>query len=151
MRIKLLDVFTIEDGTGAEFEIGELVTYLNDAVLIAPSMLLVPEVVWSSVDGGSFDVALTDHGRTVTARVTIDERGALTEFSTTDRFYYDAQDSNRLRRARWVTPVADWELVAGRRLPAGAQAKWDLPQGPFTYADFRAIPGSLAFNLPPGQ
>jgi hypothetical protein len=151
MHIKLLDVFTIGDGIGAEYDTGELVTYLNDAVLIAPSMLLVPQAVWSCVDGGSFDLALTDHGRTVTARVTVDERGALTEFSTTDRFYYDPGESNRLLRARWTTPVAGWEVIGGRHLPTGARATWELPQGPFTYADFRAIPGSLAFNLPPGQ
>ena len=63
MLIKLLDLFTIADGTGEEYDIGEMVTYLNDAVLIAPSMLLVPEVSWSSVDASSFDVQLTDHGR----------------------------------------------------------------------------------------
>ena len=78
MLIKLLDLYTIEDGVGEEFDIGEMVTYLDDAVLIAPSMLLVPEVAWAPVDTTSFDVALTGHGRTVTARVLIDERGAPT-------------------------------------------------------------------------
>ncbi len=33
--IRLLDLITVEDATGAEYDIGELVTYLNDAVLIA--------------------------------------------------------------------------------------------------------------------
>jgi hypothetical protein len=46
MLIGLLDVFRIEGGTGEKYDIGKLVTYLNDAVLIAPSMLLVPEISW---------------------------------------------------------------------------------------------------------
>ena len=68
------------DGTGEPYDIGELVTYLNDGIFIAPSMLLVPEVNWSQVAADSFDVALTDHGRTVTARVFVDQRGAPMNF-----------------------------------------------------------------------
>jgi hypothetical protein len=150
MLIRLLDLFTMGDGTGEEYDIGELVTYLNDAVLIAPSMLLVPEISWSSVDASSFDVHLTDHGRAVTARVTVDAVGAPTDFSTTDRFCYNPDEPKSLMRARWTTPIAGWEVVDGRPRPTGAQAVWHLPSGPFAYADFRLIPGSLVFNVRPG-
>lgn len=150
MLIKLFNLFTIEDGMGDEYDIGELVTYLNDAVLIAPSMLLVPEIGWAPVDTDSFDVSLTDRGRTVTARVVIDEKGAPKDFSTTDRFCYDPANPKQLTRARWTTPIAGWEFVDGRPLPTGGQAIWHLPQGPFAYADFRLIPGTLAFNVAPG-
>jgi hypothetical protein len=150
MLIRFLDIFTIGDGTGEEYDTGELVTYLNDAVLIAPSMLLVPEVSWSSVDASSFDITLTDHGRTVTARVMVDKDGAPTDFSTTDRFCYNPDEPKSLMRARWTTPIAGWEVVDGRPRPTAAQAVWHLPRGPFAYADFRLIPGSLVFNVPPG-
>src|SRR6516162_150187 len=73
LLVKLLDLFTIEDGMGDEYDTGELVTYLNDAVMIAPSMLFVREISFSPVDANSFAVSLTDHGRTVTARVTVDK------------------------------------------------------------------------------
>lgn len=56
----------------------------------------------------------------------------------------------RLMRARWGTPVAGWEAVGGRLLPSAVQAVWHLPEGPFAYADFRSVPGSPAFNVPPG-
>ena len=52
------------------------------------------------------------------------------DFSTTDRFC--------------------WELVDGRQRPTRGKAVWHLLQGPFAYADFRLIPGSLVFNVPPG-
>jgi hypothetical protein len=83
-------------------------------VLVAPSMLLVPEVSWSPVDGNSFDQALTDHGRTVTARVSVDASGAPTDFSTTDRFCYNPERPKQLMRARWSTPFAGWTMVDGR-------------------------------------
>jgi hypothetical protein len=52
MLVKLLDIFTLADGTGAEYDIGELVTWLNDAVLIAPSMLLDGPISWALVFHG---------------------------------------------------------------------------------------------------
>ena len=151
MLVRLADLVTVADGAGPEFDTGELVTYLNDAVMIAPSMLLASGISWAGVDDRSFDVSLQDHGRTVTARVFVDETGAPRDFSTADRYCYGPDGSRKLIRARWTTPIAAWEIVDGRPLPAGGQAVWHLPDGPFAYADFRVLPGSVAFNVPPGE
>ncbi len=40
MRAKVFDLFKMVDGKGLELDLGELVTYLNDAILMAPSLLL---------------------------------------------------------------------------------------------------------------
>ncbi|MFY9723901.1 MAG: DUF6544 family protein [Bryobacteraceae bacterium] len=77
----------------------------------------------------SFDLALTDHGRTVSARVVVDGRGAPAEFTSTDRFCFNQDRPKQLMRARWTTPVAAWDVIDGRPLPAAAQAVWRLPQG----------------------
>lgn len=151
MLIRLMDLYTLEDGKGAEYDSSELVGYLNDAALIAPSMLLVPEVAWSAVDGNSFALAITDRGRTVSARLLVDERGAPMEFTTMDRYCTDPDDPEKLLATRWTTPVTGWELVDGRQIFTRAEARWHLPQGLFTYADFRPIPGSFAFNVAPGE
>jgi hypothetical protein len=148
MLIRPLDLFTIVDGQGAEFDIGELVTYLNDAILMAPSMVLGPEAAWSPVDAGSFDVSLTDRGTTVSARVFVDERGAVTDFSTTDRFY--APGDTPPVRTRWTTPVLGWRDVAGRQLPTGGEAVWHFPDGPLAYVEGAMVLEDLVFNVPPG-
>lgn len=152
MLIRVLDAITVGDGHGEEFDVGELVTYLNDGIMIAPSMLLVPDVEWSPVDASTFDVALTDRGHTVAARVSVDERGAPVDFSTTDRFAADPHDAAKLVRARWTTPMEGWHDVGGgRRLWKRGQAVWHLPEGEFAYADFTPIAGSLVFNVKPGE
>ncbi len=151
MLIRLADLLTVENGTGAAYDSSELVSYLNDAVLIAPSMLLVPDVAWTAVDGRSFGVAITDHGCTIGGRVMVDERGAPIEFTTTDRYYTDPDDPAKVQRTRWTTPVEGWEVIDGRAIFRRAEARWHLPQGLFTYADLRPIPGSLAFNMRPGE
>jgi hypothetical protein len=127
---KLLDRVTVADGKGDEFDIGELTTYLNDAILLAPSMLLGSATSWNDVDGGSFDVSLADGGRSVRGRVFVDARGAPYDFSTTDRY---ADLPGGLTRAEWHTPVTDWDVVDGRAVPGRFGAVWHLPHGQLPY------------------
>jgi len=150
MLVKALDLFPVVDGSGPEFDMGELVTYLNDAVFFAPTMVLGPEAVWSNVDHDAFDVALSDHGVTVTARVFVDQRGAPVDFSTTDRFYSaSGEKGSPLTRGRWTTPF-EVTYVDGRPVAGGGRAQWHLPDGPRPYAEFSLVPGTLAYNVAPG-
>jgi hypothetical protein len=148
MLVRPLDLFTAVDGQGAEYDVGELVAYLNDAILLAPTMVLGPEARWSPVDEGSFDVALTDRGTTVTARVFVDAKGGVTDFSTTDRFY--APGNAPPIRTRWTTPVAGWQRAGDRMLPTRGQAVWQFSDGPLAYVDFAFRPEHIAFNAAPG-
>lgn len=146
MQGKLLDMLTVADGQGPEFDIGELATYLNDAVLLAPSMLL-GSATWSEVDDRCFDVTLADKGLAVAARISVDHQGAPSDFSTTDR--YAALPGGPVR-ARWTTPIAGWEMVGDRPIPTGGSAVWHLSDGPFTYAEGRFVPGSVEYDVAPG-
>jgi Family of unknown function (DUF6544) len=146
MRGKLLDLVSVADSSGAEFDASELVTYLNDALMVAPSMLLNPNVAWTPVGRRSFDVSLTDAGRTVTGRVYLRNDGQLADFSTTDRW---CALSDGLVRAPWSTPVDGWTVVRGRPFPTMAAAIWDLPSGPFRYAEGHFDPETVAFNVVP--
>ncbi|MGH9281095.1 MAG: DUF6544 family protein, partial [Acidimicrobiales bacterium] len=148
MNGKLLGLVTVAHGEGAEFDIGELTTYLNDAVLLAPSMLLTPAVTWAAVDDGSFLVSLTDAGRAVRGRVFIDGRGAPCNFSSTDR--YAALPGGPVR-ARWSTPMDDFTVVGGRPTGLRGSAVWHLPAGPFEYGRLVLAHRGVQFNVWPGD
>jgi len=150
MQGRVLDRFSVVDVADAKIDIGELVTYLNDAILFAPSMLLGPETTWTTVDDNSFDVSLSDHGLTVSARVFLDKWGAPVNFSTTDRFGEDPERPGNMVRTRWSTPIRGFTLMAGRPVPTGGQAIWHFPSGDFTYADFALAPNGLTFDVAPG-
>jgi len=150
MLIRLFDLFTVGDGAGEAYDLGELVTYLNDAVAIAPSMLLGPAVSFSPVGANAFGVALADSGHLARATVSVDGRGAPTNFESSDRFCADPKDPRKVTRARWSTPVGGWQEIAGRRLFGRGQAVWHLDEGEFAYADFTPLPATLAFNVRPG-
>lgn len=150
MLARVLDVVPIVDVADERVRIGELVTYLNDAVLFAPSMLLGPETTWTAVDARSFDVALTDRGLTVSARVFVDDRGAPLDFSTTDRFVADPNAPKRMMRARWTTPVVEWTRSEGHPVPSQASAVWHLADDQeFVYAEFRFRGEDVEFDVAP--
>lgn len=149
---KLFDVFTVADGQGPEYDLGELVTYLNDAILLAPSMVLGPEATWKEVDENAFDVSLTDRGRTVTARVLLDSEGAPRDFITTDRYVQDPYDPEQpLIRGEWHTPVEATQRIDGRAVVTRAKATWHLSKGPYTYAELRIDPARITYNVAPDR
>ena len=131
---------------GAETDLSELVTYLNDAVLLAPSMLLRLKTSFAPADDRSFDVTLADAGQTVTARVFLDDKGRPVNFSTTDRY---ADLPGGLVRAEWTTPIHGWQPDGDRLIPTHGSAVWQLPEGPLNYLDFRVPPGGVRYNLAP--
>jgi len=143
---KALGLVRVADGSGPEFDIGELTTWLNDAVLLAPGMLLDGRTAWEALGDDSFRVSTTDHGRTVTAEVLLDEEGRPREFRTDDRW---ADLPGGRVRASWSTPVEGWIVVDGRPRLIGGAAVWHLPDGDLRYGEMRLA--DLALDVPPGR
>jgi hypothetical protein len=141
---KALGLMTVADGKGPEFDIGELTTWLNDAVLLAPGMLLSVETKWEPTGDDSFRISLTDGGRTVSAEVFLDDDGRPRDFRSEDRY---ADLPGGPVRALWSTPVAGWTLVDGRPQITGGEAVWHLPDGEFRYGELGLT--DLALDVPP--
>ena len=148
MHGKLLGLITVADGSGPEFDISELTTYVNDALMFAPSMLLTPAVSWTTVDDDSFEVSMSDKGISATSRVFVDAQGRMVDFSTTDRW---AALPAGLTRARWTTPIDGWLNHDGRWLPTGGHAVWHLDSGDFEYGRGQFVPESVELNVPPAR
>lgn len=146
MRGRLLGLVPVADGSGPEFDVGELATWVDDVAMTAPSMLLVPAARWTPVDDRCVQLAFTDSGTTVTTRLSVDAAGRLTDVSTEDRY---AALPQGVVRARWSTPVAGWTTVDGREIPAGGTAVWHLPDGEYRYAEVRVDTRSLRWGVPP--
>jgi hypothetical protein len=137
LRATVLGVVRVATGSGPRFDAGEQVTWLDDALLLAPSMLLDPSVTWAVGDGAdSFRVSFTDAGRTVAAEVLVDGGGAPRDVRTDDRW---ADLPGGGLRARWSTPVDGWRSVEGRPRFTEAHAVWHLPGGPYAYVELTPV------------
>jgi hypothetical protein len=143
---KALGLVTVADGSGPEFDIGELTTWLDDAVLLAPGMLLHPRTAWEAAGEDSFRVSVTDAGRTVGAEVFVDDDGRPRDFCSEDRW---ADLPGGPVRAPWSTPVAGWTVVDGRPRMTGGEAVWHLPAGEYRYGEMTLQ--SLDLDVPPGR
>ena len=141
---KALGLVPVADGSGPEFDVSELVTWLDDAVLMAPSMLLDTRTTWAAVSDDSFRVTVTDGGRTVGAEVLLDDRGLPLDVRTGDR-WADLPDG--LVRAMWSTPVRGWTVANGRPRLAGGSAVWHLADGEFCYGELTVV--RLDLDVPP--
>lgn len=139
MRGRAFGLLGIVDASGPELDSGELVTWLNDAVLLAPTMLLHPWIEWSDLDDHSFGVTVRDGARSATARVVLDDAGRVSTFETFDR---SVDLGGGMQRARWSTPVSGWSIGAdGRPTFSSGSAVWELPDGDFEYARAHVSPG----------
>jgi hypothetical protein len=141
---KALGLVPVADGKGPEFDLGELTTWLNDAVLLAPGMLLSVPVTWEATGDDSFRVSVTDGGRTVSAEVLLDDDGRPRDFRSEDRY---ADLPGGPVRALWSTPVQGWTVVDGRPRITGGAAVWHLPDGEFRYGELTLL--DLALDVPP--
>lgn len=143
MTGKLAGAIPVLESSGPELDVSELVTYLNDAVLLAPSFLLDEHVTWEGTGPRSFRVHLTDGVLTVSADVSLDGRGRPTSFTTTDRW---CALPSGLVQARWTTPIDTWTVLDDRPYPTSGAAVWELPGGPFRYIDGRFVPGTIVWD-----
>lgn len=138
---RLAGTVKVADGAGDEFDLGELSTWLNDAVLLAPSMLLGADTTWDAPDGETILVGVRDHGREVSATVRLDASGRPVDYRTTDRW---ADLPAGLVRAEWCTPVPGWTVGPDTPpVPLPGGATWMLDDGPFTYVEGGFVAGTL--------
>jgi len=148
MHGRLLGIVPVADAEGPELDVSELTTWVNDAVLLAPSMLLGSHSVWQELDDDSFELTVTDRDQSVTAKVFLDSRGAPRDFRSTDRY---ATLGTGLTRAEWRTPIHGFTVVDGRPSPGRASAIWALPAGPFEYARAQFDTNHLTYDLEPEE
>lgn len=145
MRGKLLGLVTVAEGRGEEFDLGELVTWLNDAVMLTPSMLLSPTTTWSEVDDRSFTVGVADGDHRVTARVVLGDDDLPVDFITDDRWYAGTDPPTR---TPWRTPFDDWTTTDdGRPLPGRGAAVWCFDDGDFTYIEGTFEPSTFEVDV----
>ena len=130
MLVKAGSLFTVADANGDEMDQASMVRYLSEMTWF-PSAFLLGNVSFEAAGVDSARVSFTDHGRTVTATLTVDSEGRLTKF-VSQRY---RMVGRRRVLETWSAPVYKYGFAAGLRLPVRAGAVWKLADGDLEYFD----------------
>jgi hypothetical protein len=132
-QVRVAGLRTIVDEVGDTISRGETVTVLNDLAVFAPGALVDPRLAWEAVDDRTARVTFTNGRWTVRATLLFNERDELVDFWSDDR--PESADGGFASR-RWSTPLSDYRVIDGMRLPTRGLAIYARPEGPFTYGEF---------------
>ena len=136
-RVRVASLRTIVDARGPEMNRSETVTLLNDMCLLAPATLIDRRIVWEELGQREVRATWTNAASTVSAVLTFADSGALLDFVSEDRSR--TADGRTFERLPWSTPVGEWRVFDGRKLPARAEAIWGHPDGAFAYGRFEVL------------
>jgi hypothetical protein len=141
-QVRIASVKDMVDQRGEQISAAETVTLLNDWCFLAPGALVDDRLQWSPVDDRSATVTFTNGPYRVSATLIFNERDELIDFWSDDR---PDTSTGEVRPMRWSTPIGDYRVIQGLRLPTSGATVYTYPDGPFTYGEFRLR--SIAFDL----
>ena len=129
---KMLGI-TLFDERGPEMDIGELVTFLNDQVVVAPGCIN-DRLEWEEINDDCCRVSISHAGIRVSAKLFVNKQGELVNFETTDRFF--KSEKGEMVQCRWSTPLSDYKEQNGVMMCSRGRAIWHTENGPYEYARF---------------
>lgn len=138
---KVAGLFTLFDERGEKLTLGTMIRYLGELIWL-PTAFLGDAITWTAVDDSAADVAFTDHGRTVSGRMTFDDQGRPLTFETM-RYM---GENDKFERMPWLARNHEYGLRDGLNIPVRSTATWLLPEGELTYGDFSI--DEVAYNRP---
>jgi len=148
-NVKIAALVPMVNAKGPEMNRAETVTLFNDMCLLAPAALIDQRIVWEEIDPQTVRVTYTNAGNTISAVLSFDASGALTNFISDDRERTEDRTNLGLGAAdahlRWSTPVHAWRDFNGRMLPVNIETIWHMPTGEFAYGRFEIL--SVAYNV----
>jgi hypothetical protein len=128
MLITVGALITVADAHGPEMDQGTMLRYLNELMWF-PTAYLHDNIRMTAIDDHHVEVTLTDRGKSVSATLTIDDEGKLTNFAA-DRYNADAK-----AYYRWETPIIGYGKMGGLQLALAGQGVWQYPEGEFAYVE----------------
>jgi hypothetical protein len=129
LLVKVASLWPVVDASGAQMDQGEMTRYLSEMIWF-PAAFLAGNISFQAVDDNSARVTLTDHGRTATGTLFIDQQGRLTDFVAQRYRTPDASSPDT-----WSTPITGYGEFEGLRLPVRGSAIWKLPGGGYEYIE----------------
>jgi hypothetical protein len=135
MRVKVASLLQVADAKGPDMDKAETVTLLNDMCVLAPGTLISRSIRWEEVDSRTVRAFFTNMGHTISAKLSFNDSGELTNFWSDDRLR-SSSDGMTFTSTRWSTPVSDYRAFGPHRVSVHGEARWHPADGEFAYGRF---------------
>ena len=140
MHVRLFSLIDIQRLQGEEMNISETVTFFNDMCLLAPASLIDDRIKWLNIEQNKVKASFTNKNITVSAWLYFDDRGALINFRSEDRY-----SGNSGEKYSWSTPLKNYQHLNGNQIMGDAETIYTYPDADFVYGTFKLR--TIAYNL----
>lgn len=127
--VTLFSLYNIVNGSGENFNEGELQRWLAESVWFPTNLLPNERNHWSPIDANSAKLSFQYKDISFSYIVTFNEVGEITQMET-QRF------SGEEKREAWLCKMADYKEINGVIIPMKAEVIWKLEKGEVSYAKF---------------
>ncbi len=127
--VSLLSLFKVVDGSGPEYDQGELLRWLGESVWFPTNLLPGKFVKWVPIDSRTAELRFVHHGMSLFYIVSFNENNEIVQMET-KRFM--GEDGLKT----WIGRVGDYEEINGIKVPTRIEAIWKLEAEDFSYARF---------------
>lgn len=143
-QVRVASLIDMIDQSGEPISRAETVTVLNDLCAFAPGALIDERLAWQPIDEQSAGVTFTNGPHRVSATLIFGTGDELVDFWSDDR---PDSSSGSPVPMRWSTPLGEYRVVDGIRVPTRGRTVYARPEGPFTYGEFTLR--SIAWDVSP--
>ena len=130
LEARLLRLVPVMRARGQEAAEGQALRYLSELAWVPQAMFANRQLVWRELDGQTVEVATRAGSTRVALRLEFDAAGDVVGTWANAR---PRIEGKKTVPRQWVGVFGDYGVVGGIRLPTRGEARWELPEGPFTY------------------
>lgn len=141
MLIKLLSLINVADAVGPEMDQGTLIRFLNE-IMWFPGAAINEYIEWEPIDEFSAQGTMEYKGVRASAIFYFSEDGDLINF-VAERYM---ENNGSFSIEKWATPIEDYDIINGIRIPTRGKAVWQLETGDFPYIDIEIM--DIEYNNP---
>jgi hypothetical protein len=127
--VTLFSLYNIVNGSGENFNEGELQRWLAESVWFPTNLLPSERNQWSPIDANSAKLLFKYRDISFSYIVTFNEIGEISQMET-KRFWGEE------KREAWLCKMADYREINGVIVPTKAEVIWKLEKGEVSYAKF---------------
>ena len=133
---KLLSAVPLSSAVGRETDISSLGRFLAESPWFPTALLPGEHIDWKYIDADTAKVVIRDHGYSVSAVFTFNEKGEITQVTTDERY---RNMDGRFRKERWTGYFRNYRDMNDVKIPTEVEAEWNLSQGNFSYARMKVM------------